>query len=45
MKVCERSSCVRGYIPYLYDAVIGKELQCEREPIQTEAIGMQSPLG
>ena len=25
--------------------LLAKELQCEREPIQTEAIGMQSPLG
>ena len=34
MEVCERNSCVRGYHIYkdIWDAVIGEELQCEREP-------------
>ena len=36
MEVCERSSCVHGYHIYKDiwepDAIIGKELQCEREP-------------
>ena len=33
MEVCERNSCVRGYHIYknIWDAVIGEELQCERE--------------
>lgn len=33
MEVCERNSCVRGYHVYknIWDAVIGEELQCERE--------------
>ena len=33
MEVCERNSCVRGYHIYknVWDAVIGEELQCERE--------------
>ena len=33
MEVCERNSCVRGYHIYkdVWDGVIGKELQCERE--------------
>ena len=31
---CERSGCVHGYHIYkdIWDAVIGEELQCEREP-------------
>ena len=33
------------YHIYKMQLLPGKELQCEREPIQTEAIGMQSPLG
>ena len=46
MELCESSSCVRGYHIYkdIWDVVIGEELQCERELIQTEAIGIQSPL-
>ena len=36
MEVCERSSCVHGYHIYKDiwepDAIIGEELQCEREP-------------
>ena len=33
MKVCKRNSCVHGYHIYkdVWDAVIGEELQCERE--------------
>ena len=33
MEVCERNSCVHSYHIYknLWDAVIGEELQCERE--------------
>ena len=33
MAVCERHSCVRGYHVYknIWDAVIGEEIQCERE--------------
>ena len=36
MKVSERSSCVHGYHIYkdVWDAVIGEELQREREPEQ-----------
>ena len=33
------------YHIYKIQFSIGKELKCERELIQTEAIGMQSPLG
>ena len=34
MEVCERNSCVHGYHIYkdIWDAIIGEELQCEREP-------------
>ena len=34
MEVCERNSCVRGYHMYkdIWNAVIGEELLCEREP-------------
>ena len=34
MEVSETSSCVPGYHIYkdVWDAVIGKELRCEREP-------------
>ena len=34
MEVCERNSCVFGYHIYkdIWDAVIGEELLCEREP-------------
>ena len=34
MEVCERNSCVCDYHIYkdIWDAVIGKELLCEREP-------------
>ena len=34
METCERNSCVRGYHVYkdIWDAVIGEELVCEREP-------------
>ena len=34
MEVCKRNSCVRGYHIYkdIWDAVIGEELRCEREP-------------
>ena len=34
MDVCERSSCVYGHHIYkdIWDAIIGEELQCEREP-------------
>lgn len=33
MEICERNSCVRGYHFYknIWDAVIGEEIQCERE--------------
>ena len=33
MEVCKRNSCVHGYHIYknVWDAVIGEELQCERE--------------
>ena len=47
MKVSERSSCVRGYHIYkdVWDAVIGKEIQCEREPDTNKSdCCMQSPL-
>ena len=42
-EVSETSSCVPSYHIYkqVWDVVIGKELQCERE---REAIDMQSPL-
>ena len=38
---------MRGYHIYkdIWDAIIGEELQCEREPDKTEVIGMRSPLG
>ena len=44
MEVCERSSCVHSYHIYkdIWDAIIGEELRCEREPNTTEVIGMQS---
>ena len=34
MEVCERNSFVHGYHFYkdIWDAIIGEELQCEREP-------------
>ena len=34
MEVCERNNCVHGYHIYkdIWDAVIGEELRCEREP-------------
>ena len=34
MKVYERNSSIRGYHVYkdIWDGVIGKELQCERQP-------------
>ena len=42
MEACERHSCVNGYHIYknVWDAVIGEELQCERE-LDNEIIGMQ----
>ena len=44
MEVCERSSCVHGYLIYKMQ-LLAKNSNVKESLIQTEVIGMQSPLG
>ena len=44
VEVCERSSCVCGH-HICKMQLLAKNSNVKESPIQTEAIGMQSPLG